>query len=231
MFQSKKDFFVALVDSIEEEFHAHFFSDIAPSKLIVFVLLSFGGLVAHGTFFTDSFLKFILLFLKVFFHFLKGFERCFFAIRNNLFDGFFGIELCMFEFLLGMLFGHDDFGGFAFEDLFNFGFGEEHLHSSLVDFVLVVASLIIKLDGFLLIRNEVLSNIRRVCRWFSVKGFRFNIRILGQGFCPKDDRGARVTCLTFCDRFWVGFRTWRKTFWRVTFCERLVNFSGEMKEV
>jgi hypothetical protein len=48
-----------------------------------------------------------------------------------------------------MLFGHDDFGGFAFEDLFDFGLSEKHLHSSLVDFVLVVASLIIKLDGFL----------------------------------------------------------------------------------
>ncbi len=140
---------MALVDSIEEDFHAHFLSDNSSSELIVFILLCFSGLVAHSAFFADSFLKFILLFLNVFFHFLQGLEWCFFAFINNLFNHFFWVELCVFKFLLSVLFGHYDFGSFTFEDLFDFRFGEKHLHSSLVYFVLVVASLIIKLNGFL----------------------------------------------------------------------------------
>ncbi len=140
---------MALVDSVEKEFHAHFLTNNASAKLVVFVVLGFGGLVAHGAFFPDSFFEFILLFLEISLDFMEGLEWGFFALGDDLFDCLFGVGLCVFEWLLGLLFGHDDFGGFAFEDFFYFGFGEEHLHSSLVDFVLVVASLVVKFDCFL----------------------------------------------------------------------------------
>jgi hypothetical protein len=54
---------VALADSIEKEFHAHFLANDASAELVVFVFFGFGGLVAHGAFFPDSFFEFILLFL------------------------------------------------------------------------------------------------------------------------------------------------------------------------
>jgi hypothetical protein len=80
---------------------------------------------------------------------MEGLEWGFFALWDDLFDGLFGVGLSVFEWFLSVLFGHDDFGGFAFENLFDFGFGEEHLHSSLVDFVFVVASFVVEFYCFL----------------------------------------------------------------------------------
>lgn len=80
---------------------------------------------------------------------MEGLEWGFFAFWDDLFDGLFGVGLSVFEWLLSVLFGHDDFGGFSFENFFDFGFGEEHLHSSLVDFVFVVASLVVEFYCFL----------------------------------------------------------------------------------
>jgi hypothetical protein len=53
---------VALINSVKKEFHAHFLTDGASAEFIVFVIFCFGGLVAHGAFFSDSFFEFIFLF-------------------------------------------------------------------------------------------------------------------------------------------------------------------------
>lgn len=53
---SEEYFFVALINSIEEKFHAHLFAHAASSELVVLLVLSgFGGLVAHCSLFPDSF--------------------------------------------------------------------------------------------------------------------------------------------------------------------------------
>lgn len=117
----------------------------------------------------------------------------FLRLKDKFLYRFFCVVFCVFEFYLCVLLSKDYFSRSTFKYFLYFWFGEENLHSFLVDFILIVASFIVKLYCFLNKCRKLLNSIRLVDRWVALRDFQFHIKTRGQEFSLKDYQATKAS--------------------------------------